>query len=328
MQRLYSVSDVAEMIKKGKKLILAGEESLLEQLPAGHWIGGTIPYFMSERGGELNTEKIFVNELPDYIKKIKMSTYGDNNISEIYKDAFQNGISIVIIPASSPAHLSFALKAPYYENFAMQPLIGWISGTNLNRSSETKAKVFFGEKSKIIDNGAVAMHLELPSNKYAEINIVNIFKQGNGDVITFDENSFSVKEACINGEKTNLADYINKTKVDTKLPLVANYAGALINTSFQAVNDAEKKVDFYAPVFKGIEYKLAAPVGDYVSEFVKNMPSDDIENIFFSCNCILNYLYSELEGKSTGGVTGPITFGEIAYQLVNQTLVYVTIRNE
>ena len=72
MQRLYSISDVNEMINKGKKLILAGEESQLRQLDPGHWIAGTIPYFMSEKGGELNTEKIFVNELPGYIKKIRL----------------------------------------------------------------------------------------------------------------------------------------------------------------------------------------------------------------------------------------------------------------
>ena len=45
----------------------------------------------------------------------------------------------------------------------------------------------------------------------------------------------------------------------------------------------------------------------------------------FSCNCILNYLYGELEGKVTEGMYGPVTFGEIAYQLLNQTLVYVRI---
>jgi len=41
----------------------------------------------------------------------------------------------------------------------------------------------------------------------------------------------------------------------------------------------------------------------------------------------LNYLYSGLEGKKTGNVTGPITFGEVAYQLLNQTMVYMTIEN-
>jgi len=327
MQRLYSVSDVNEMIKQGKKLILAGEENLLRQLEPGHWIAGTIPYFMSEKGGELNSDKIFVNELPRYIKKIRLNTYRESSISKIYQDGFPGGLSIVIIPASSPIHLSFAINAPNYDNFAMQPLIGWISGINLNQSGQSGAKVFFGENNKILDNGAVAMHMELPQNKYAEIDIVNIFSQGDGDTITFDSNGFSVKDAYINGEKTDFADYIKNSGIDTKLPLVANYAGAMINISFQAIDETEKRVDFYAPVFKGVEYKLAAPVGDYVTEFTRKMPTDDVDNIFFSCNCTLNYLYSELEGKSTGGVTGPITFGEIAYQLVNQTLVYATIRD-
>ena len=109
------------------------------------------------------------------------------------------------------------------------------------------------------------------------------------------------------------------------LPLVADYCGAMVNTSFQNVDPVKKKVDFYAPVFKGIQYKLAAPVTDYVTSFVKQMPTTAEDKILFSCNCILNYLYSGLEGKRTGSVTGPITFGEIAYQLLNQTMAYVVI---
>ena len=40
-----------------------------------------------------------------------------------------------------------------------------------------------------------------------------------------------------------------------------------------------------------------------------------------SCNCMLNYLYANLEGKHTGKMTCRFTFGEIAHQLFNQTLV-------
>ena len=40
---------------------------------------------------------------------------------------------------------------------------------------------------------------------------------------------------------------------------------------------------------------------------------------------MLNYLYAELEGKKTGSIVGPITFGEIAYVLLNQTLVHLLI---
>ena len=48
----------------------------------------------------------------------------------------------------------------------------------------------------------------------------------------------------------------------------------------------------------------------------------------FSCNCILNYLYGELEGKKIDNISGPITFGEIGYQLLNQTLTFLYIEDK
>ena len=169
------------------------------------------------------------------------------------------------------------------------------------------------------------MHVTLPPHKYADIGIVNIFSQGEGDVITFPEDGFSVTDAFINGEKRNFVEYVKEKKLDIRFPLVANYYGAMINISFQNIDEEQKKVNFYAPVFKGVEYKQAAPVGDYVTRFTAEMPQVG-DQIAFSCNCILNYLYSELEGKQTG-VYGPMTFGEIAYQLLNQTMAYVTIND-
>ncbi len=46
MNQLISVQAAAEMIRSGKSISVAGPESALDQLPAGNWIGGTIPYFM------------------------------------------------------------------------------------------------------------------------------------------------------------------------------------------------------------------------------------------------------------------------------------------
>ncbi|MFN7050994.1 MAG: DUF6976 family protein, partial [Gemmobacter sp.] len=71
---------------------------------------------------------------------------------------------------------------------------------------------------------------------------------------------------------------------------------------------------FYAPVFADVEYRLARRREGGVE------PADAQQSAF-SCNCILNYLYGGLEGKTTGGYTGPVTFGEVAYVLLNQTLV-------
>ena len=82
---------------------------------------------------------------------------------------------------------------------------------------------------------------------------------------------------------------------------------------------------FYAPVFAGVRYHHARPVEDYVDAFVSALPTGLTERIALSCNCVLNFVNSSLEGRTTGDIVGPITFGEIAYQLLNQTMVYLTV---
>jgi hypothetical protein len=62
-----------------------------------------------------------------------------------------------------------------------------------------------------------------------------------------------------------------------------------------------------------------------VNAFVSSLPTGLTERIALSCNCIVNFVNSSLEGRTTGGIVGPITFGEIAYQLLNQTMVYLTV---
>lgn len=327
MKTMFTLNEAKEIIAAGKKLLVAGDESLLTQLPPGPWIAGTIPYFMTENGGLATKEQLFINELPSFITNFKIKKYTPESVADVYKDAPENGFSVIIIPASSPTHFSFALNAPKYEGFATKQLIGWIAGVHLDEIGKKTPKVFNGEENESLEDGALVMHIELPPDKYGEINIVNIFKQGNGDTITFLEDSFSATEAVVNGQTVSFAEYLTANKIDTRLPLVADYCGAMINTSFQKVDPEQKKVTFYAPVFRGIQYKIAAPIGDYITSFTQQLPQEESAQIFFSCNCILNYLYSELEGKKTGGVVGPITFGEIAYQLLNQTLAYISIKD-
>lgn len=322
---MFDVSSVEAFIRNGGKLILAGDEKVLSKLPAGTWIGGTIPYFMDNDGGVFTQEKIYVTKVPDYATNVVIKTYDVETIHQIYRDAPANGFSIIIIPAFSAMHTSFALNAPSYEGFATSPLVGWISGVSLDELANTSPKTFDGITTTGHENKAVVFHIELPQNKVADIQIVNIFQQGEGDTIQFSTDGFHAQEAYVNGKKVNFAEYIDQNGIDTKLPLVADMHGAMINTSFQQVSLAEKRVDFYAPIYTGIDYKIAKPIGDYVTDFQANVATDLGEKIFFSCNCILNYLYADLQGKSLLGITGPITFGEIAYQLLNQTMAYIVI---
>lgn len=325
--RLLTIEQTNELIASGKFLLIAGDEKKLQALNQGNWIAGTIPYFMDVDGGVSTRDKCFVTVLPDFILDPEIKTYNKDSIKNIYLESKDNGISFIIIPALNDLHFSFALNAPSYTNFGYNPLIGWIAGIHLDDLGKETAKTMNGLNKTLAEDLAVVIHGALPDTKYAEIDIINIFEQGSGDEIQFLEDSFSVTEALINGEKRNFADYLKEIGHDTRFPLVADYQGAMINISYQSVDEEKKSVVFYAPVFKGQIYKNAEKLEDYVSKFDNQMPKEDIDHIAFSCNCILNYLYSELEGKKTEGITGPITFGEIGYQLLNQTLAYITIKD-
>ena len=168
------------------------------------------------------------------------------------------------------------------------------------------------------------MYIRLPKGKTAMINLVNIFEDDKTDpTITFPENELDVSTCFVNGQKVNFAEYIQRKNLDTQMPLVADYNGVYINTSIKAVENG--KVGLYAPVFKGIGYRFATRVSDYAEEFKNRIDAAGAGNPIFSCNCILNYLYGNLEGKTTPPYAGPVSFGEVAYQLLNQTLVYCEI---
>ncbi len=323
-QELMSVSRAAELIKAGKYLSIAGDEAALRQLPPGHWIGGTIPYFMAAGGGVVSREQVFVSVVSGFAAPPQLRFYDAGSLPQICRNAPDNGYSILIIPAFSATHAGFAQNAPNFEEMYMKPLIGWVAGVHLDDLGKVTPKVVLGSTGEFSESDAVVMDVPLPPEKFAQIDIVNLFRPGSGAAIRFENNGFSAGDCRIDGQAGNLADYLVDKQIDTRLPLVADYSGALINVSIRNIDRTARCVEFYAPVFAGIEYRVAAPVADYVAAFHNALP-DGGTDITFSCNCILNFLHSQLEGKRTGEVTGPMTFGEIGYQLLNQTLVYLNV---
>jgi hypothetical protein len=328
-QTISTVADVKKQIEAGRKLLLAGDEDALRQLPKGDWLAGTIPYFISgDQGGMVSRDMICATDITDVVTSFEIVAYDQNNLARVYSEGPAHGFSFILIPAASKTHLSFALNAPNYKDFGVRPLIGWVAGVHLSDLGKKTPKVINGQNGAVLEEGALVLQAQLPQGKAAEIGIINLFEQGDGDILTFNTDDFAAKDVMVNGERRNLSAYIVKNKLDTKLPLVADYYGALVNISFQDVDEVEGMVKFYAPVFSGIRYKHARPVADYVKSFNEQLSKEcdiDPQRLVFSCNCILNYLYSELEGKKTEPFTGPVTFGEIAYQLLNQTLVYLEI---
>ena len=297
----------------------------------GEWMGGTIPYFISEtQGGMVSRTTVFATDITDIVERVEIVRYDHNSLAKLFTDGAVHSFSFIIIPGRSIAHLAFALNAPGYKDFGTRPLAGWISGVHLDDLGDITPKVFDGQTGASFNEGALVLHADLPPGKTAEVGIINLFEQGDGDTFAFPVDGFSARDVLVNGEKDNFASYIRRNALDTKLPLVADYNGIMANTSFQNVDDIGEEVTFYAPVFKGVSYKHAKPVTDYETAFKNQLGkecSSCAENVVFSCNCILNYLYSELEGKKTEPFAGPITFGEIANRLLNQTLVFLEVRD-
>lgn len=326
-QEMLNAVDTAKKIAEGRTLLLAGEEKLLRQLPQGDWIGGTIPYFITPgKGGAVSQDLIFVTDISLLAASSAIKVYNQDSLGKIYTEGEGSGFSFLIVPAASAAHASFAVNGPNYKDFGVRPLVGWVSGVHLNDLGTVTPKVFNGKTGSVHEQEAVVMHVAVPAGKSLDVGIINIFEQGDGDTLTFPGDGFACTKVMVNGVKENFADYITANKLDTKLPLVADYYGALVNISFQSV-EAGGEVKFYAPVFKGIRYKHAKPVSNYAQAFGEQLKKSNLDGdrVLFSCNCILNYLYSGLEGRTTGPFIGPITFGEIAYQLLNQTLVYLEV---
>ena len=319
---LMSFNEVSEFIKDGKLLHIAGSEGLLRKLPKGKWIGGSTEYFMSVQGGKVSDDLLFVTEFS--FENFSIKSYDVSGIKNVVADGFDNGLSILIVPFDSDVHKEYSENAAQYEDMFMKHIVGWISGVNLQKPGQVPIAVD-GKTGEVFSDKAVALHFEIPEGKTAFVNIINIFEPDDSSpVITFDEEGFSIKNCFIDGREVVFADYITENNLNTQLPLVGDYSGAKINTSFKSMENGV--VNTYAPLFSGIEYRLAKNIPNYAEAFGSHLEGLSDKNAVFSCNCILNFLYGELEGKNIKAFAGPITFGEIAYQLVNQTLVYVTVQ--
>ena len=322
-----SVADFqAELARAPEQLYaVAGDERLLVQLPRGNWVGGTIPYLMTDDAGGLTTrDRLLVQRLPrDEGAEPKVSIYDAKTIARITQDAPRNGYTMLMIPAFSDVHLAYGKDAPTFRDLFRHPIVGWITGIHLNDLGKEKPKVFNGKTGEVFTDKAIACHVPLPTGKTADVEIVNIFERSDGPDIRFETDGFAVTDCSIDGKRTNFAQWLTENRVDTQLPLVADYNGALINVSIQSVDKDAGRVALYAPVFQGRTYRLAKPVPDYVQAF-KSATVGMSHDVPFACNCVLNFLYGKLEGAHAG-LPGPCTFGEIAFQLLNQTMVYFDV---
>ena len=168
------------------------------------------------------------------------------------------------------------------------------------------------------------MHVALPPGKHAEVAILNIFEKGTGPAITFPATGFSATTAQIDGRERSFADYVEDRPRHPPAP-----RRRLLRREDQRELPGRRQVEGRGPVLRSGVRRGPLPPRPACRRLRARLhlgaPTGLTERIALSCNCILNFVNSSLEGRTTGEIVGPTTFGEIAYQLLNQTMVYLTV---
>src|SRR5579883_1814161 len=80
---LYTVNDANNLIRQAKPLHIAGDAAALARLARGDWIGGTIPYFLTDGGGAVERERVFVTELPGCVRHIETGFVSPDRLADI-----------------------------------------------------------------------------------------------------------------------------------------------------------------------------------------------------------------------------------------------------
>ncbi len=322
--KLFTLTETTTLITEGRLLVIAAAETLLDKLPNGNWIGGSNPYLLGEAGAIYSEELLYVKDFTDLAVEYDIRRYDESGISNITRDAYDNGLIIAIFPVNSKVLDEFARKSPTYENQFMNPLLGWVCGPAVEKIGTVPAVNYVGHEK--FTSQAVALHIKLPPTRIGRIEIVNPYEQGDGDEITFETDGFHVKDCFVNGKRTDFYTYLHK-RDDLFLPFVADYAGAKINVAVMLDNE-NKKVGLFAPVFKDTVYKLAKPVHtDYISYLSNKLKEVGNSKIEYSYSCLYNYFNFALEKKPIPGFVGTFTWGEIGFQLLNVTFVYLVIED-
>ena len=126
--RLFTLDEACEILSSGRPAAVAADKALLRRLPKGRWIGGSIPYFMAQDGGQVCQDRVFVQLMPEEVSSVRIQSYGLDEIHRIAVDGPEQGFSVLLIPHNTEVHHAYARNAPNYEQMYMKPIIGWITG--------------------------------------------------------------------------------------------------------------------------------------------------------------------------------------------------------
>ncbi|WCL82389.1 hypothetical protein PPO43_04655 [Saprospira sp. CCB-QB6] len=321
--QLISPERCAQWISEGRTLIVAADAALLQQLPKGNWIGGSIPYFMSEEGGALLRDQVFVTDLTTEIENFSIKAYRAEDLEQMLADRPVNGFCYLLMPAFQDVQATYALEISQNISLFDVPTLGWVTGVAWGEA--TAPIVVNGQDGTVYLDQLVALHAHLPAEKYAELSIVNIYEQNEGPDIQFLQDGYQAEYCLIDGERQNFLSYLQTHQIDLDYPLVGDFAGAELNTSIYQAEEGAQAVNFASPVFQSQTYRFAKNIADRQASFRSKLPPKT-ESTLLAYNCVANFLQLSQNENYTKDYTYPFTFGEIAYLVLNQTMVILDIK--
>ncbi len=322
---LATPEEAAALIRAGRVLVLAGTAADLATLPHGQWIGGTAASFLTQAGGREANGRLFYSDLSAVARLVRLRHLSLPELRQIGRLHPANGFTLLIVPGFSQLLAGLCAGIMDYEGIYNAPLFGWVSAVAPYNLSKYRPQSFAGGPAGASELAAV-MSVTLPDELFAEIHIANLFNPGVGPEIRFPKPGFVAEGACqIGGETGNLAQYMEAKGIDQRLPLVADHDGALINLSILASDPHGGTTTFLAPVDPGLTYRFAEPVLDYPEELDRALVQLPRDASGLSSVCLQNYLHGRLRQAIGLPCQGPVSFGQIAYNVLNQTLACLRI---
>lgn len=330
--KLFTKDEVIDLINAGHVMLLSGSDNALKGLPKGKWIAGTTPYFM-DGTGKVDETNIFVDDFTDIAKNAKVEVFDTTNIKDIAKHGYNNGFIVMSIPIDTEIYFEFSNKSLEYENIYNNPLVGFVACCNFNdygNFGSLKTFVGAGNYGQLFHNKAVALYVELPENITARAEIINLDTiDYSTPKVVFPKTSFFQSDCTIDGKPGNIADYLEnyvKPRMGGKgyTQMITSQNGALINRDPKVVDVEKGTASFFSPAYEGDEYYLVKPGNDYFTMFNDALKAKGDAEIAACFSCISYFFGGSFEGKSIIK-NGCYAFGEIAYQLLNKTIVTLEI---
>jgi len=309
-----TIEKVKELLLQPHPLMIAGTKKTLEQLPAGNWIGGTIPFLVDQSGKRLPEDQLEITRIAGSVSKAIIKVYDLDNIHQIRHEGFKNGFSMMIVPAESRIHHSFAMNSSVYPAADKNILLGWVAG--YQEDQENQAYVIFGPKKKFLTDQAVSIHYKLREGFIPKVEKQNCFVPSDGPDLKFPQSGFSTDKIEVQGKSMKIKDFLKQYDIDYRFPLI-RLEERESNVSLKKLEG--DRLHFYAPIFKNQRYRW--------SRLASEKKEPTITDPVFSCNCILNHIENSVT-LCDHRIPGPVTFGEISENLLNQTSLLFHIKKD